>query len=115
MPDVSGLLVESPDVAINEYFLMRNAAELLHRNYPGHLWACDVAGGYLNVKDLLLSGNFGFRLKIASAYSASSWDKEVMRAGGEILERYRVARAAADMERISHMPTNFAGNHVADR
>ena len=113
MPDVSGLLVESPDVAIQEYFLMKNAAELLHRKYPGHLWACEVSGGYLNIKDLLLAGNWGYRMRITDHYSSSSWDKKVVMAGGEILERYRVARRAAEMDAIAHLPTNFAGHHVA--
>jgi hypothetical protein len=38
-----------------------------------------------------------------------------MRAGGEILERYRQSRAAANDATLNDLPVNFAGLHTADK
>ena len=111
---VSGLLVESPQLAVNEFFLAKNAAEILHKHYPGHLWAVAVDGYFLDVRNLYLSGNFGFRLSIPAIYSSSELDKRILRAGGEILERYRQRRAHADEASLHSLPTNFAGRHTPE-
>jgi len=108
---ISGQLVDSPQLAINEFFLAKNAAEMLHKHYPGHLWAVAVDGYFLDVRNLYLDGRWGFRLAIPKFYSSSDWDKQVVRAGGEILERYRQRRARADEAALHNLPTNFAGLH----
>lgn len=108
---ISGRLVESPQLQVNEFFLAKNAAEMLHKHYPGHLWAVSVDGYFLDVRNLYLAGDWGFRLAIPTIYSSSEWDKRVLRAGGEILERYRQRRARADDAAINDLPTNFAGRH----
>jgi hypothetical protein len=38
-----------------------------------------------------------------------------MRAGGELLERYRQRRAHADEAALHTLPTNFAGLHTPDK
>ena len=112
MPNVSGMIVDSPQIAMNEYFMCKNAAELLHRKYPGHLWAVSTEQGFLDIRNLYLSGDWGYRLKIGQMFSGSDWDKRVMRAGGEVLERYRQARRRADEAALHTLPTNFAGRHA---
>ncbi len=89
----------------------KNAAEILHKHYPGHLWGTHANGGMLDIRNMYLSGEYGFRLSIPTMYSSSEWDKQVLRAGGEILERYRQRRAHADEAAIHLLPTNFAGRH----
>lgn len=107
---VSGQLVESPQLAVNEFFMAKNAAEKLHACYPGHLWAVSIDGAFLDVRNLYLSGEWGYRLKIPQLYSSSEWDKQIMRAGGELLERYRQARSHAT-DNILLLPTDFSGRH----
>jgi len=111
---ISGQLVEATTLSGNEFFLAKNAAEVLHKHYPGHLWAVNVDGGLMDVRNLYLSGNWGFRLSIPAIYSSSELDKRIMRAGGELLERYRQRRAQADEAAIHTLTTDFAGRHKAE-
>src|SRR5258708_2253712 len=115
MSDITGQLVEASTLGANEFFMAKNAAEVLHKHYPGHLWAVNVDGGLMDVRNLYLSGNWGFRLSIPAIYSSSELDKRVMRAGGELLERYRQRRAQADEADIHTLATDFAGRHQAER
>lgn len=103
--------VEAAGITANEMLLAKNAAEILHKHYPGHLWAVNVAESRLEVRNLYLSGEWGFILRIPDFYSASDWDKQILRAGGEILERYRQARGRVDEASIHQLPTDFAGRH----
>jgi hypothetical protein len=107
---MKGTLIDSPQIAVQEFFLAKNAAEMLHKHYPGHLWAVAVDGPFLDVRNLYLSGDWGFRVSIPTFYSASEWDKQVMRAGGELLERYRQTRGHAT-DNIHTLPTDFSGRH----
>lgn len=111
---ISGQLVESPQLTANEFFLAKNTAETLHKHYPGHLWAVTVDGFFLDVRNLYLDGRWGFRLSIPAIYSSSELEKRVLRAGGEILERYRQSRGAANEASIHDLPVNFAGLHKPD-
>jgi len=114
-PFVQSLLTDAPAIGANELVIAKNAADALHKHYPDHLWAVALTGGMLDVRNLMLSGNWGFRLRLPAIYSATDFDRQVMRAGGEILERYRVHRRRADMEALGFMPVNFAGQHAFDR
>lgn len=107
------LLTDAPQVAANELVMAKNMADLLHRHYPGHLWAVNVDGGMANVRNLALSGQWGFRIKVPLIYSASQFDRKVVMAGGELLERYRVRRGAAT-EAMNHLLTDAAGRPKAD-
>lgn len=104
------LLTDNPQVSANEHVMARNMAETLHRHYPGHLWAVNVQGSVANVLNLSLSGRWGFTLHIPSQYSASDFDRQVMRAGGEILERYRLTRGRMRPDDIESLPVDAAGN-----
>jgi hypothetical protein len=72
--------------------LAKQIADVLDRHYPGHMWAVNVdsVGGVATVKNLRLSGNWGFLLHIGDVYSGSEFDKRVMMAGGELLERFKL-------------------------
>jgi hypothetical protein len=67
-----------------------------------------------DIRNLALSGQWGYRLKLADFYSASEWKADVLRAGGEILERFRVARAKAS-DAINTLPLDVAGRPIFDR
>lgn len=122
MSEMRGLLTDAPQVTAWEMTLAKQMAEALHRTYPGHLWAVDVSErtGMANIRDLFLSGQWGFRLKVANTahFSASDFERRVIRAGGELLERFRISRARLShgqiADAVNELPTNFAGHHKAD-
>ena len=95
----------------------KRMADRLHKSYPGHLWAVSVEGaqGVATIRNLSLAGNWGFYVRLKDDWSSSNFDHVVKMLGGELLERYRVARAKADPEIMAHLPVNFAGQHMADR
>jgi len=111
-------LIESPNITANELNLCKRAAEDLHRTYPGHLWAVAIDGSFLDVRNLMLSGKWGFRVPLRQMFSSSDWDKKIIMAGGEVLERYRMSRSRLPggelMDRVAALPTDFSGNHRAD-
>lgn len=113
---MDALVTDAPQVSAYELTLAKQMADTLHKAYPGHLWAVSVSAkqGMADVRNMALSGSWGFRLKLVDHYTASDWDRQVRLAGGELLERYRVRRARADMETLNHLPTDFAGRHKAD-
>lgn len=112
---MQGLVTDAPEVAANEMVLAKSMADTLHKHYPGHMWGVNVEGGVANVRNLSLSGEFGFRVRLPEIYSASQFDKQIMRAGGEILERFRVSRGTKGLEQAACLPTDYAGNHNFDR
>lgn len=113
---MDALVTDAPQVSAYELTLAKQMADTLHKAYPDHLWAVSVsaAQGMADIRNLALSGSWGFRLRLVEHYTASDWDRQVRLAGGELLERYRVRRARADMESLTHLPTDFAGRHKAD-
>lgn len=115
---MEALTTDTPDLSANDFIMARNMAELLHKHYPGHLWAvtCDGTKGIATIRNLMLSGDWGFILKLPAIYSASEWDKRVVMAGGEVLERYRIARAGAErtMDQMIAAPKDFSGRILKD-
>ena len=110
------LVTDNPVGAANDILMAKSMAESLNTTYPGHLWAvtCDGKTGMADVRNLALSGNWGFRLKLDDIYSASEFKKNVLRAGGEILERFRLSRGKARENQYSDLKTDFAGRFKAD-
>lgn len=110
------LLTDAPQIAANDMVMAKNMADALHTTYPGHLWAvsCNGQSGMADVRNLALSGTWGFRLKLKNIYSASEFRKDVIRAGGEILERYRLSRGRLQIDQYSDLKTDFAGRFKAD-
>ena len=114
MIDLSG---DSPQVAALDFNMARDMAEALHAAYPGHLWAvtCDGEKGIATVRNMYLSGNWGFVLKLKEISTASDWKKKVVMAGGELLERYRLNRGSADQSAIAELQSDKFGNILGDK
>ncbi len=113
----NGLIVtDAPQVAINDFVMAKQMADDLHTAYPGHLWGVAVDGkiGFADVRNLGLSGNWGFRIRLDFVYSASQTKKKVLMAGGELLERYRLSRGRLDADEYGSLSTDFAGRFKAD-
>lgn len=113
---MSDLVTDNPQGAMIDVLTARTMAEYLHKEYPGHLWAvsCDTRTGFADVRNLALSGNWGFRIRLSGIYSASGFRKDVVRAGGEILERYKLARGKYEEDNLLSLKTDFAGRLTAD-
>ena len=113
---MTDLVTDNPQGAANDIVMAKEMAEALHSAYPGHLWAvtCDGEIGFADVRNLALSGNWGFRIKLDEIYSGSQFKHKVLMAGGELLERYRLRRGKFDADEYANLKTDFAGHHKAD-
>ena len=110
------LATDNPIGAANDLVMAKGMAEALHAAYPGHMWAvtCDGKIGFADVRNLALSGSWGFRIRLSDIYSASAFRKDVIRAGGEMLERYRLSRGRFDENQYNNLTSDFAGRFKAD-
>jgi len=92
-------------------------AELLYKHYPDHLWAVTVESdqGIATVRNLRLSGNWGFILKLRDVVSHKELKRRVLLAGGELLERYKLSRGKFNVDEYLSLPTNFTGNIIGDK
>lgn len=110
------IALENAKVTANEMLLAKNAAEVLHKHYPGHLWAVNVdsQGGILNVFNMRLSGRWGFTLHLDDVFHDPDL-KSVMRAGGELLERYHMKVGRFSQDQYDNLPTDFTGNIVVEK
>jgi hypothetical protein len=101
--------------AVCEQGMANVMATVLNKAYPGHLWAVnvDIAGGVVHIRNLFLSGRWGFVVKLADVQDDVE-NKQLMRAAGELLERYRLRRGAMNDAEYMGLNTDFAGNPIAD-
>ena len=68
--------------------MAKDIAETLFSKYAGYLWAVNVRGGVAIIKCLNVSSLWGYTLKYRDiCHDAGLRNSEVIRAGGEILER----------------------------
>lgn len=107
---------ETPDIPANDLIWAKEMADALNAAYPGHLWAVNVngAGGVADIYNFSLSGNWGFRIKLPQVYSMSDFRKQVIRGGGEMLERFRLSRGAADHDAIADLKMDIKGRVAGD-
>ncbi len=107
---------DSAQATLAEYDIARRMAETLHTHYPDHLWgvSADVEAGIATVTNLRLSGKWGFIIKLSTLVHDVNL-KSVVRAGGELLERYKMRRGRFDAAAYNDLPTDFSGNHYADK
>lgn len=98
--------------------LANNLIARLEQAYPAFTGAWRVCvnevGGTIEVTNMMLSGRMGFLMHIANIDPEG---RKVVRAGGELLERYRISRAGAFgklMEQIIEQPRNFLRELVPD-
>lgn len=100
-----------------DYAISKQVSEVLHKHYPDWLWAVNVdhRSGMIDIRNVHLTGQYGYRLKMGATYSASSLERDAIRAGGEILERFRVARGRFDEDRYATAETDFAGRLLFDK
>ncbi|MDD5084196.1 MAG: hypothetical protein PHT88_04715 [Candidatus Moranbacteria bacterium] len=91
--------------------IARTLAETLNKHYPGHAWAvkADVEQGVANVFNLALSGEWGFVLRLDELMNDPNM-KLTIRAGGELLERYRLSRGKLKEQDMAELSFDIKGN-----
>lgn len=95
----------SLDMAVSKRIL-----EVLNKHYPGYPWGVKVQKGRANIKNMATSGEEGYAINFDTKdYSASNLDAAIVRAGGEVLERFGLRRAWADPQQISELKMNWMG------
>lgn len=73
--------------------MAKDIADTLFVQYPGYMWGVNVRSGVAVIKCLNVSSLYGFILKYKDiCHDAAFRKKEIIRAGGEILERARLNR-----------------------
>lgn len=93
----------------------KRCADDLNKKYPGYMWAVNVNNetGMVIVRNFTLSGDWGFNLHMENVINDPA-NVKVLNAAGEILERYRVSRVAANDDELSNLKIDFAGRYTAD-
>lgn len=82
--------------------MAKDIGETLFAHYPGYMWGISVRSGVAIIKCLNVSSLYGFILKYKDIKDDAGFrKKEILRAGGEILERAKMARGERKMgERV---------------
>jgi len=78
------------------FAMCRGFAEALHIVYPGYLWQVGMIGDVVYVQNLNLSKKQGFKVPV---HDIDPEGRVLMRAGGELLERYGCKRAGGRDEK----------------
>lgn len=99
----------------SDVILCKNAADTLAQHYPyPHLWAVNIEGGVMNIRNLFCSPVWGYRIPRPGDRTASELHREVMMGAGEILERFHMRRGRFDEAQYAALKTNIAGDPVFD-
>lgn len=111
------LVYEETEASANDKLTARNLAEAILRKYPGHLWAVHVDGeqGIWWIKNLSLSGSWGWMDKLGPVYSYSSMIKDALHHAGEILERYNQPRAGFSAQHWAELLLDTRGVPIGDK
>jgi len=91
----------------------KRAVGVLFKHYPGHEWMVDVAGGVMNIRSKNLSTNYGWVQRLDEV-SPADFDKKVMQAGGEVLERFGMPAQKMDIQIWSELPRDLRGAPLRD-
>jgi len=80
---------------------VRMIGDTLETYYPGWLWFVEVKGGIASIKSMHANPKYAYVLRLLSGfYSASDLKRQVIHAGGELLERLNMPRNRADWDKI---------------
>ena len=86
----------------------------LLRHYPGHMWLAnaDIRNGIINIFNPRVSTRYGYTLVVEDWLQQNVVGKEIMRAGGEILERAGLRRGRFDPVEYAALPRNYMGEVI---
>lgn len=86
----------------------------LMEKYPGHFWAvnADIAHGIINIFNMHISTKMGYVLIVDDWLAERVVANEVVRAGGEILERAGMTRGRFNAAEFAALPRDFMGDVI---
>lgn len=99
-----------------DILLTRRVAAVVQRDFPGHAWLIEVSHkqGVVMISIPLFMGRHKWVIHIASL-KTDPMMKTVMRACGEILERYRIPRQAFSLDNfltaLNSVPVHARAHH----
>lgn len=90
--------VEEDIHAQHDLDLSRRIGEVLERHYPGHFFLVEVdsRGGIAHISIPILTENWRYNIPLPLLHGDPSM-RMVVKAGGEILERWRIPRSGLDV------------------
>jgi hypothetical protein len=84
------VIYQAVETDAKEMGTAKTVAETLHAHYPGHLWMVMCRDGLIVIKNLHISHRYGMVMKQSDMYSAAELQRQVIRNGGEFLERAKL-------------------------
>ena len=102
------ITLDNPEHFLADVTMAKRIAEALYKHYPDHIWMVNADNGN-NIATVQLggvTGKYGFYLHLDKLSVGMG---EVMRAGGEILERYRLHRGRRKDDEIANLSRDIAG------
>ena len=95
--------------------LCKDIADLLVRNFPDYLWTVepDERGGVINIRNLNCHDELGYTIHGNLLDDPAVRRREVIKAGGEILERFRQPHRM-NRELLAEAPRDARGRLIPD-
>lgn len=104
-----------PQWSPNERVIAKNCLDALCKHYPGHQWGVGVqkekGGGYVLIRKLDIPSSVGYFI---NGHNLDPEYKAVVRAGGMLLEAFRLHRGRIDFDEHMALPTTFNGHAFPD-
>ncbi len=109
------LLDNEVETEAEDLKMSAEVGEKLHKHYPGWAWAvhANTTGGVVDIWNPALDMKYGFRLHI-SDINSDPLLKCVIKAGGEMLERFKMARGKFSLDEWMAAQRNHRGVLIGD-
>lgn len=97
--------------AANDETLAMSAAAILVKHYPGWPWniIAESDQGIVHIRNPLLHPKYGYTIKLGQTQSPTEWGREVMLAGGTLLEAWNCPRGPLTDEAMADKLTEAQG------
>lgn len=102
-------VISALDISATEQLQAANIAETLHKHYPGHMWAVNIYQNVVYIYNLALSGDHAY---VIHQDKMDNDGKMIIKAGGEILERYNLNRSRIKENQFMDLKRNFKGEII---
>lgn len=89
--------------------MCRGFAEFMNRLYPGYMWEVGMMSDIVYVRNLNLDKKAGFKLPLKDIDVDG---RVLMRAGGELLERFRLKRGRKNVDAVRSLKRDIRGDAI---
>jgi hypothetical protein len=109
------VLTLADQVSLGDLDAAMRTEAALSRFYPGHPWAASKDGPRLHCLLISASGQWGYTIDLYPTMTEAELVRQIKQAGGELLERFGIARGLAGRGQSPGVDRDFAGNFIPDR